>query len=242
MASGGYALNQPLTTINTMTDRNHLARQLTAEFLGSLLLVFTAISPIILGFNVLDAGIATAVLMDAIAVGFVLFVLIETLGPISGCHLNPAVTLAMFLTKRINGRTGVLYVMVQLVGGLLGTIASHAMFIGHDFFQWVAISTVARGGGAFWAEFVGTFVLILVIFGTIHHRSAQPGLIIGLLVGGFLITTSSTMFANPQVTIARVFTWAMAGIRPFDAVIFVVVQITAVFVATPIAAYLFPEH
>ena len=81
---------------------------------------------------------------------------------------------------------------------------------------------------------------IIVIFGTIHHRSAQPGLIIGLLVSGFLITTSSTMFANPQVTIARMFTWAMAGIRPFDALIFVVVQITAVFVATPVATFLFP--
>lgn len=220
---------------------NHLVRQLTAEFLGSLLLVFTAISPIILGFNVLDAGIAIAVLMDAIAVGFVLFVLIETFGPISGCHINPAVTLAMMLTRRMDSRTGLLYIVVQLVGGLIGTIVSHAMFIGHDFFQWAAISTVARDGGAFWAEFVGTLVLILVIFGTIHHRSAQPGLIIGLLVGGFLITTSSTMFANPQVTIARVFTWAIAGIRPFDAVIFVVVQITAVFVATPVAAFLFPD-
>lgn len=222
-----------------MTNNNQLARQLTAEFLGSLLLVFTAISPIILGFNVLEAGIATAVFMDAIAVGFVLYVLIETFGPISGCHINPAVTLAMFITKRIDGRTGLFYVIVQLVGGLIGTLASHAMFIGHDFFQWVAISSVARDGGAFWAEFVGTFVLILVIFGTLHHRSAQPGLIIGLLVGGFLITTSSTMFANPQVTIARVFTWAMAGIRPFDAVVFVGVQITAVFIATPVATYLF---
>lgn len=226
----------------TMTDHNYLARQLTAEFLGSLLLVFTAISPIVLGFNVLDAGIATAVLMDAIAVGFVLFALIETLGPISGCHINPAVTLAMMLTRRMDRRTGLRYMVVQTVGGLLGTVASHAMFIGHDFFQWVAISDIARSGGAFWAEFVGTFVLILVIFGTIHHRPAQPGLIIGLLVGGFLITTSSTMFANPQVTVARVFTWAMAGIRPLDAVVFVGVQLTAVFAATPVAAFLFPKR
>lgn len=232
----GFWLNNSL-----MRKNSQLGRQLTAEFLGSLLLVFTAISPIILGFNVLQANIATAVLMDAIAVGFVLFALIETLGPISGCHINPAVTLAMLLTKRLDTRTSLLYIVVQLVGGLVGLLASHAMFIGHDFFQWAAISDVARDGGAFWAEFVGTFTLILVIFGTIHNRSTQSGLIIGLLVGGFLITTSSTMFANPQVTIARVFTWAMAGIRPFDALIFVVVQITAVFAAAPVVAYLFPE-
>ena len=222
-------------------NKQQLNRALTAEFLGSLLLVFTAISPIILGFNVLDAGIGLAVLMDALAVGFVLFVLIETLGPISGCHINPAVTLSMVMTKRIDSRTGLLYIVVQLVGGLFGTLASHAMFIGHDFFQWVAISEVARSGGAFWAEFVGTFTLIIVIYGTIHNRSSQAGLIIGLLVGGFLITTSSTMFANPHVTIARVFTWAMAGIRPFDAVVFGVVQLTAVLLATPLAAFLFPQ-
>ncbi|MCP4184285.1 MAG: aquaporin, partial [Hyphomicrobiales bacterium] len=85
-----------------MTKTNNLNRKLLAEFLGSLILVGTAVSPIILGVNVLNSGIALAVLMDAIAVGLVLFVLIETLGPISGCHINPAVTLAMLLTKRID--------------------------------------------------------------------------------------------------------------------------------------------
>ena len=128
---------------------------------------------------------------------------------------------------------------MQIVGGLLGVLAAHAMFIGHDFFQWVAISDVARGGGAFFAEFVGTFMLVLVIFGTMHNKPAQPGLIIGLLVGGFLITTSSTMFANPQVTIARMFTWAIAGVRPADAAVFIVVQLAAAVAATKVAAILF---
>lgn len=222
-----------------MTDNQQLGRQLSAELFGSLILVFTAISPIILGYNVLDTGIGLAVLMDAVAVGFVLFVLIETLGPISGCHLNPAVTLAMVVAKQIDSYTATRYVIVQIIGGLLGTLASHTMFIGHDFFQWVAISEVARGGGAFFAEFVGTFTLIVVIFGTIRNQSTQAGLIIGLLVGGFLITTSSTMFANPQVTLARIFTWAMAGVRPFDALIFIVVQIVAALAGTRFAMYLF---
>jgi len=216
-------------------------RELSAEFFGSLILVFTAISPVILGYNVLDTGIGLAVLMDAIAVGFVLFVLIEILGPISGCHLNPAVTLAMLIAKKIDSRTAMFYIVVQVIGGLLGTLASHTMFIGHDFFQWVAISEVARDGGAFFAEFVGTFTLIVVIFGTMRHQSKQPGLIIGLLVGGFLITTSSTMFANPQVTLARVFTWAMAGVRPLDALIFIVVQVVATIAGTRFSTYLFAD-
>jgi len=218
-----------------------LNRQLLAEFIGSLILVFTAISPIILGFNVLESGVALAVLMDGVAVGLVLFVLIETLGPISGCHLNPAVTMAMLMVKKIEGKTAVFYIIVQIVGGILGIFAAHAMFIGHDFFQWVAISEVARDGGAFFAEFVGTFMLVLVIFGTMHNKPAQPGLIIGLLVGGFLITTSSTMFANPQVTIARMFTWAIAGVRPADAAVFIVVQLVAAVAATKVAGVLFND-
>ena len=224
-----------------MKMNQQLGRQLTAEFFGSLILVFTAISPIILGYNVLETGIGLAVLMDAVAVGFVLFVLIETLGPISGCQLNPAVTVAMVAAKKMNRQTAGYYILAQIIGGLLGTIASHAMFLGHDFFQWVTISEVARDGGAFFAEFVGTFTLIVVIFGTMRHQSRQPGLIIGLLVGGFLITTSSTMFANPQVTLARVFTWAAAGVRPMDALIFIIVQLVAALAATRFSTYLFKE-
>jgi glycerol uptake facilitator-like aquaporin len=217
---------------------NLLKRQLVAEFLGSLILVFTAISPIILGLRVLQADLAIAVLMDAIAVGFVLFVLIETFGPISGCHLNPAVTLAMMWIRKIDPRTGGLYMVVQIIGGMLGTVAAHAMFIGQDYFAWLALSDVTRNGGAFFAEFAGTFLLILVIFGTMQNKHSHAGLIIGLLVGGFLITTSSTMFANPQVTIARIFTWAAAGIRPLDAVGFIVAQLLATVAAIAVARLL----
>ena len=100
---------------------------------------------------------------------------------------------------------------------------------------------MTRNGGAFFAEFIGTFMLIVVIFGTIRNKSTQAGLIIGLLVGGFLITTSSTMFANPQVTLARMFTWAAAGIRPADAMVFIVVQFAAAIAGTRFSMYLFGE-
>ena len=223
-----------------MVTENSMSRRLFAEFLGSLLLVFVAISPTILGYNVLGASIPMAVLMDAIAVGFVLFVLIEIFEPVSYCHINPAVTVAMMATKNISVRTGILYMLVQVIGGICGTLISHAMFIGNDFFQWAIISDVMRSGGNYFAEFMGTFTLVLVIFGCMYKQSTRPGLIIGLLVGGFIITTSSTMFANPQVTIARMFTWAIAGIRPNDALVFVFVQIVAALVAAGVAAFLFP--
>lgn len=213
-----------------------------AEFIGSRLLVFTAISPTILGFNVFDSGVTLTVIMDALAVGFVLFVLIEVLEPVSYCHINPAVTIAMLVAGKIGFKAGLLYIVVQLIGGICGTIASHAMFIGHDFFQWIVISDALRSGGNYFGEFMGTFTLVLVIFGCGYKKSTRPGLIIGLLVGGFLLTTSSTMFANPMVTVSRVFTWAIAGIRPTDASVFVVVQILAAIVATGVAKFLFPER
>ena len=153
-----------------------------------------------------------------------------------------AVTIAMMFMKNIKTNIGVLYIIVQFAGGFLGLFASHAMFIGNDFFQWIAISEVARSGGAYWAEFVGIFTLALVIYGSMHNKPAQPGLIIGFLVGGFLITTSSTMFANPQVTVARMFTWAIAGIRPLDGVVFVLVQIIAAVAAAGTGMYLFPQQ
>ena len=223
-----------------MVTENSMSRRLFAEFLGSLLLVFVAISPTILGYHVLGSSIPIAVLMDAIAVGFVLFVLIEIFEPVSYCHINPAVTIAMMASKNIEVKTGVLYIIVQIIGGICGTIVSHAMFLGSDFFQWAVISDATRSGGPYFSEFVCTFALVLTIYGCMYKQSTRPGLIIGLLVGGFIITTSSTMFANPQVTIARIFTWAIAGVRPIDAFVFVIAQIAGALAAVGVAAFLFP--
>lgn len=150
-----------------------LGQRLFAEWLGSMLLVVAAISPTILGFNALKSGVPLAVVMDAFAVWLVLFVLITILGPVSYCHINPSVTIAMMATKNIGVKIGVLYIIVQLIGGLCGTLASHAMFIGNDFFQWIAISTNVRSGGVYFAEFLGTFMLNLTIFGLMHHKTEQ---------------------------------------------------------------------
>ena len=217
---------------------SRIGPKLVAEFIGSAVLVIAAISPTILGYNVLKAGVALSVLYDGIAVAFVLFVLVELLGPVSGCHINPAVTVAMMCTKDIRPRLGCYYVGIQFFGGIVGMLATHLMFY-HEVPTLITISSVARPQGSYLAEFLGTFMLVLVIYGCIRKESRFTSLAIGLLVGGFVITISSTMFANPQVTFARIFTYAIAGVRPLDAAIFVPIEIFGGVIAAYTAGYLF---
>jgi len=216
-----------------------IGRKLLAEFVGSTFLVIAAISPTILAYNVLHAESMLAVLSDSLAVAFMLFALIEVLGPVSGCHINPAVTLSMFITKKIDIKTGIEYVAVQISGGILGTICSHLMFYNINPIL-LTISTVERPGGCYFAEFLGTFLLLTTIYGCTNNNSRLMSLVVSLLVGGMLLTTSSTMFANPQVTIARIFTYAIAGIEPYDAAFFVFVEILGSLAATGFSLYLFP--
>ena len=201
-----------------------ISSQILSEYLGSLFLVMAAISPIILFHQVLEAGIGMAVLADALAVGFILFALIEIFGPISGAHFNPAVSLAMVLGGKISWKGTLIYILAQIAGGLTGTIFSHLMFY-HKIPKLITISEVTRAGGNYFAEILGTFILVLVIFLLVHHQSDKLSLVVGMLVGGQLIATSSTMFANPQVTIARMFTYSAAGVMPVDGAVFILMQI-----------------
>lgn len=201
-----------------------LRSRFIAELIGSMFLVMAAVSPIILFNDVLKSGIAIAVLADAIAVGFILFALIEIFGPISGAHFNPAVTIAMGLTQKLPFREIPNYIISQVIGGFFGAIFSHLMFY-HEIPKLIEISENVRSGGNFLAEIFGTFILVLAIFLLIDHNSDKIGLIVGMLVGGELIATSSTMFANPQVTFARIFTHSAAGVRPIDGLIFIAMQL-----------------
>jgi glycerol uptake facilitator-like aquaporin len=216
-----------------------MIRKLFAEFLGSMILVVAAISPVILAVEVLGASIALAVLIDALAVAFILAVLIETLGPVSSAHFNPAVTFAMMISGNMRTAAGLAYMAAQLTGGFADTIAAHAMYFERDFFMLIAVSDIPRTGGAYVGEFIGSFMLLLVIFALMSRNTRFDGIIIGLLVGGFLITASSTMFANPQVTFARIFTWSAAGVRPADALVFIAVQFGAAALATVVSRFLF---
>ncbi len=198
--------------------------QLLSEYLGSLFLVMAAISPIILFNRVLNAGIALAVLADALGVGTILFALIEMFGPVSGAHFNPAVTLATVICGAMSWRRAALYILMQIGGGLTGMIFSHLMFY-HEIPRLVAVSEVTRVGGSYFAEILCTFILILTILLLVQRRSKKISIVVGLLVGGQLIATSSTMFANPQVTLARMFTYSAAGVKPIDGMVFILMQV-----------------
>ncbi len=209
----------------TSTQREYATgSQILSEYVGSLFLVMAAISPIILFHQALEAGIGMAVLADALAVGFILFALIEIFGPISGAHFNPAVSLAMALDGKIGWKRASIYVLAQVAGGLTGTVFSHLMFY-HKIPKLIAVAEVSRAGGNYFAEILGTFILVLAIFLLVHHQSDKLSLVVGLLVGGQLIATSSTMFANPQVTLARMFTYAAAGVTPIDGAVFILMQL-----------------
>jgi glycerol uptake facilitator-like aquaporin len=148
-----------------------MIRKLFAEFLGSMILVVAAISPVILAVEVLGASIALAVLIDALAVAFILAVLIETLGPVSSAHFNPAVTFAMMISGNMRTAAGLAYMAAQLTGGFADTIAAHAMYFERDFFMLIAVSDIPRTGGAYVGEFIGSFMLLLVIFALMSRNT-----------------------------------------------------------------------
>jgi len=221
-----------------------LKRKILAELLGSMVLVVVAISPTILAYDILGSSIQLAVLYDGVAVGCVLFALVESLGPISGCHINPAVTLAMVATKDLDAKTGVAYILAQMSGGLLGVLCSSLMFYGlspkySKLSSLLTISSISRPSGCYFAEYLWTFILVLTVYGCSRNGSRFTGLAVGLLVGGAIITTSSTMFANPQVTVARIFTPAIAGIRPLDAAFFVLAEVLGALTAAKLSKHLF---
>jgi len=197
----------------------------STEFLGSLFLVMAAISPIILFDEILDSGLSIAVIADALAVGFILFALIEIFIHIGGAHFNPAVTFAFLIRGEVGGGKAVAYISSQLAGGLAGMLLSHLMFY-HEIGVLVEMAEVTRNGGAFVAEILGTFLLVLAILHLVEKGSDRISTVVGMLVGGMLMATSSTMFANPQVTFARMFTYSAAGVAPLDGVVFILMELT----------------
>lgn len=191
-------------------------RALAAELLGSLLLVATVVGSGVMAARLADGNDALALLGNTAATGAVLYVLITILGPISGAHFNPAVTLVLGRGNRLA------YVVAQLLGALLGTLLAHLMF-DLDLLQ---LGVRPRTGIGQWAgEFVATFGLLLtILLGTRHRPEAVPALVALWIVAGYWFT-SSTSFANPAVTLARAFTESFAGIRPVDVPGFVLAQL-----------------
>ncbi|WP_299042099.1 MIP/aquaporin family protein [uncultured Tateyamaria sp.] len=212
-------------------------QKLVAEGLGTALLLISVVGSGIMGEDLAGGNIAIALLANAIATGCMLYVIISVLGPISGAHFNPAVTLAFWLRGEITTRPALAYVSVQIAGGVLGVWATHAMF---DLPILQSSATLHRTGLAqWWSEGIATFGLLFVIFGGLRARPDAVPTLVALYITGAYWFTSSTSFANPAVTIARGFSDTFAGIYPGHVAAFVCVQVLAVFAAHPILRRLF---
>ncbi|QUJ77639.1 aquaporin family protein [Sulfitobacter albidus] len=206
-----------------------MIRKLCAEGLGSAMLLIAVIGSGIMGESLAQGNAAVTLLANAIATGCMLFVIITVLGPISGAHFNPAVSLAFLLRGQITRPACAGYVAVQITGAFLGVWAAHAMF---DLPILQLSETLHRTGPAQWlSEILATLGLMFVIFGGLRSRPDAVPVLVALYITGAYWFTSSTSFANPAVTLARGVSDTFAGIYPGHIVMFVVMQILAVFIA-----------
>lgn len=213
-----------------------LARRIAAEGLGSFFLFACVIGSGIMGQNLSGGNDAIALLGNTLATGAILFVLIAVLGPISGAHLNPAVSLVAASRRELRWGDAAAYIAAQLAFGILGAWAAHRMFD----LPTLELSVKARGGlGKALGEFIATFGLILTILGTVRFRRDWVAPAVGLYITAAYWFTSSTSFANPAITVARSLTNTFAGIAPHDMPIFIVAQLTGAACASVAAKWLF---
>lgn len=212
-------------------------QKLLAEGLGTAFLLIGVVGSGIMAETLSEGNVALALLANAIATGCILFSIITTLGPVSGAHFNPAVTLAFALRGEFPWKDMPAYVGVQIVGGILGVLATHAMF---DLQIFQTSTTMHRTGGAQWfSEIVATFGLLFVIFGGLRARPEAVPTLVALYITGAYWYTSSTSFANPAVTIARGLSDSFAGIYPGHIAMFIVMQIVGVGVGHLVLTRLF---
>jgi glycerol uptake facilitator-like aquaporin len=197
-----------------------LPRRLTAEALGTALLVCTVVGSGIMAETLTD-DVALALLGNTLPTGAILVVLITLLGPISGAHFNPAVTLAFALRREISPQQAVAYTGAQIAGGVIGTIMAHGMF---DQSLLQVSQTVRTGGPQWFAEVVATFGLVGTILAGLRFREPAIPWLVGLYITAAYWFTASTSFANPAVAIGRAFTDTFSGIRPMDLPGFILAQ------------------
>jgi glycerol uptake facilitator-like aquaporin len=221
----------------TMEDFN-LTRRLTAEGLGTALLVAAVIGSGIMAAKLSGGNDALALLCNTLATGAILVVIITIFAAISGAHFNPVVSLVMAIRGELGARDAVAYILVQIAGGCLGALFAHLMF-GLDPLQ---LGTTGRSGFPQWlAEFVATFGLLLTILGCVRFRPDAVAFAVGLYITSAYWFTASTSFANPAVTIARSLSDTFAGIAPSDVPGFIVAQILGALAAGALGHWLFAK-
>jgi glycerol uptake facilitator-like aquaporin len=216
-----------------------LGRRLLAEFLGTALLVLAVIGSGIAAARLSPGNVGLELFENAAATAAALVAVILAVGPVSGAHLNPLVSLADRLFGGMTGRATVAYIGAQLAGGWTGAVVANLMFSRVAF----ELSTKTRSNGGLWlGEVVATFGLLLVIFGTTRSgRSSAAPFAIGAYIGGAYFFTASTSFANPAVTFSRMFSDTFAGIRPSSAPAFVIAQVAGAGLAVGAIKVLYPD-
>jgi glycerol uptake facilitator-like aquaporin len=215
-----------------------LKRRLAAEILGTAILVATVVGSGIMADR-LSYDVAVSLLGNTIPTGAILVVLISILGPISGAHFNPAVTMVFAAGRQIEASAAALYVLAQIAGGIAGTVIAHAMF---DLPLVQVSETIRTGTGQWIAETVATFGLVLTILTGLRFCSNAIPWLVGLYITAAYWFTASTSFANPAVAIARAFSNTFAGIRPTDVPSFILAEVVGALIATVIVSWMLTER
>lgn len=213
-----------------------MARCLAAEALGTAVLLATVVGSGIMAEQLAGGNTAIALLGNTIPTGAILVVLITILGPISGAHFNPAVSLAMCLSGRMPWPSLAPFIACQVLGGIAGVWLAHAMFD----LSILQVSTKLRWSTGQWiAEATATFGLLATIFGGLRYSAAAIPMLVGLYITAAYWFTASTSFANPAVTIARALSNTFAGIAPNSVLPFIAAQILGALLAVALASWLF---
>jgi glycerol uptake facilitator-like aquaporin len=201
-----------------------------AEFIATAFLLIAVVGSGIAAERLCGGNIGLALLANALATAAALFVIILTVAPVSGAHMNPVVTLAAALTGGFVWRAVPSYIAAQLAGAIVGVWIAHAMF---DLPLLQVGSHERTGGGQWLAEIVATAGLLGVIWGCLKYETQTAATAVAAYIGGAYWFTASTSFANPAVTLARAFTNTFSGIRPEDAPAFMLAQMAALIVVFP---------
>ncbi len=216
-----------------------MSRKLLAEAVGTAFLLAAITGSGIMGDALSNGQAGAALLPHSLAIGAILFVMITLLGPVSGAHFNPAVTMVFALNGEMEQRETAPYVATQFLAGILGVLAAHLMF-DLDIAQ---VSAKTRSGIGQWsAEVIATAGLIFVILGGLRTNPALIPAMVGLYIMAALWFTASTSFANPAVTVARVYTNTFSGIQPFDAPAFIIAQFIGALAGWRLARAVWPEE
>jgi glycerol uptake facilitator-like aquaporin len=225
--------------VSSTAQAASLSRRVVAEGIGSALLLAAVVGSGIMGERLSGGNEGLALLANSLATGAALVSLLLTFGPISGAHLNPAVTLADASQGGTRWREVPGYLCAQVVGAFAGVAAAHAMF-GEPLFT---ASTHARSGAAQgFSEFVASFGLLAVIWGCSRRRAGSVPFAVAAYITGAYWFTASTCFANPAVTLARSATDSFAGIAPADVPLFLLAQLLGALAATALFAWLVPPR